>query len=382
MDVTKMDGSVPIKSWADADAGTTGQAEHLAALPFAVSHIALMPDAHVGYGMPIGGVLAARHAVIPNAVGVDIGCGMRLWRTGVTVDEFLPVRDAVLSDIQRSVPTGFGRHQKPRDIPDMPDIAHLHEQADIARVSIGTLGGGNHFIEVQRDEVGNVWAMIHSGSRNLGKTTCDRYNRIARDLNAKWHTAVPDEWQLAFLPLDSDEGREYLAAMDYCLTFALANRASMQAAVISAFTRHLPSAVDPDATVDIHHNYAVMEHHFGQNVMVHRKGAVKARGPVIIPGSMGSASYFCTGLDNPDAFGSCSHGAGRAMGRKEACRRITAESVILEMREKDIHLFKTKKDDVAEESSGAYKDIEEVMARQTDLVSPDVRLTPLGVVKG
>jgi tRNA-splicing ligase RtcB (3'-phosphate/5'-hydroxy nucleic acid ligase) len=373
---------VPIKMWAEADEMTMEQARHLANLPFAFRHIALMPDAHVGYGMPIGGVLAAEKVVIPNAVGVDIGCGMRLWRTGVTVDEFLPVRDKILSDIQRSVPTGFGRHQTPRDIPEMPDIEHLHEQEAVARMSIGTLGGGNHFIEVQKDAEGNVWAMLHSGSRNLGKTTCDRYNKIARTLNAKWHTGVPDEWQLAFLPMDSDEGQEYIAAMTYALVFANANRAAMQRAVIEAFTRHLPSAVDPDTTVDIHHNYAAMEHHFGRDLMVHRKGAVKARGPVIIPGSMGSASYFCTGLDNPDSFSSCSHGAGRAMGRKQACREISAESVILEMREADIALFKVKKDDVAEESRAAYKDIEDVMAHQSHLVRPDVRLTPLGVVKG
>lgn len=373
---------VPIKSWADADAGTMEQAAHLASLPFAFKHVALMPDTHVGYGMPIGGVLAATGVVIPNAVGVDIGCGMRLWQTGVTVEEFMPLRDKVLSDIHRSVPTGFGRHAQPRAIPEMPDIEPLLAQSDTARVSIGTLGGGNHFIELQRDGEGNVWAMLHSGSRNLGKTMCDHYNRIARDLNARWRSTVPDEWQLAFLPLDSDEGQEYMRVMSYCLDFAKANRLDMQTAVITAFTRYFPSASSPDVTVDIHHNYAAIEHHFGRNVVVHRKGAVKANGAVVIPGSMGSASYLCTGLDNPESFGSCSHGAGRAMGRKEAKRAVSAESVILEMREADIRLFKSKKDDVAEECRAAYKDIEDVMARQTDLVRPDVRLTPLGVIKG
>lgn len=373
---------VPIKMWADPDEGTLEQARHLAALPFAFRHVALMPDTHIGYGMPIGGVLATRGTVIPNAVGVDIGCGMRLWKTGVTVDEFIPVRDKVLNYIQRNIPTGFGRHKNPRDIPEMPDIDPLQAQADIAALSIGTLGGGNHFIEVQRDEDGNVWAMLHSGSRNLGKTMCDHYNRAARDLNARWHSQVPDEWQLAFLPLDTDEGQEYMAVMGYCLEFAKANRAAMQAAVVEAFTAFLPGAADCSVAFDIHHNYAAMEHHFGQNVMVHRKGAVKARGPVIIPGSMGSASYFCSGLDNPESFGSCSHGAGRAMGRKQAQREISVESVVLEMRDADIALYKANKSDVAEECRAAYKDIEDVMAHQADLVSADVRLTPLGVVKG
>lgn len=376
------DSRVPIKMWAEPDDGTLEQARNLTNLPFAFRHVALMPDTHVGYGMPIGGVLATTGTVIPNAVGVDIGCGMRLWQTGVTVDEFMPVRDKVLNYIQRNVPTGFGRHKTPREIPEMPDVAPLLAQHDIAAVSIGTLGGGNHFIEAQRDGDGNVWVMLHSGSRNVGKTMCDHYNRIACDLNTRWHSQVPDEWQLAFLPLDTAEGQEYLTVMNYCLDYAKANRAAMQAAVVEAFTAFLPSAVEGSIAFDIHHNYAAMEHHYGKNVMVHRKGAVKARGPVIIPGSMGSASYFCTGLDNPEAFGSCSHGAGRAMGRKQAQREISVESVVLEMREADIALYKQNKSDVAEECRAAYKDIEDVMAHQSDLVQPDVRLTPLGVVKG
>lgn len=376
-----MSKSIPIKTWNDVDESTMAQAVNLAALPFAFHHIALMADAHVGYGMPIGGVLAAKEVIIPNAVGVDIGCGMRLWKTSVTVDEFMPLRDTILSDIHRSIPTGFGRHRKPRAIPEMPDIPTLQAEADTAKISIGTLGGGNHFVEIQRDEDGNVWVMVHSGSRNLGLTMCNHYNSIARDLNALWHSSVPDAWELAFLPLETAEGQEYLAVMDYCLEFAKANRASMQDAVNAAFTRRLPG-VGFGETVDVHHNYAAMEKHYGQDVMVHRKGAIKARGPVVIPGSMGTASYLCTGLDNPESFGSCSHGAGRAMGRKQARRELTVESVIQEMREADIRLFKSKKDDVAEESPAAYKDIEDVMAKQADLVRADVRLMPLGVVKG
>lgn len=378
-----INGGVHVKNWAaDADEKTMEQAWYLSELPFAFHHIALMPDAHMGYGMPIGGVLAAEGVVIPDAVGVDIGCGMCAWQTTATVEEFLPVREKVLNDIQRSIPTGFGRHQHPQDIPDMPDISTLLAQEDVARKSIGTLGGGNHFIEIQRDEDGHVWVMLHSGSRNLGKTMCDHYNKIARTLNTKWYSRVPDEWQLAFLPLDSDEGREYVEVMKYCLDFAQANRQAMVNVIVEILNRHAIDFGFGDMPLDVHHNYAQLEHWFGRDLMVHRKGAVKARGKVIIPGSMGSASYICEGLDNPDSFGSCSHGAGRTMGRKQAQREISVESVITEMREKDIALFKVKKDDVAEESRAAYKDIDTVMAAQSDLVRPLVKLTPLGVVKG
>jgi len=374
---------IPIKAWTDLDEGTLNQALNLASLPFAFRHIAIMPDTHLGYGMPIGGVLATEGVVIPNAVGVDIGCGMSAWDTGLSVEEFMPHREAILNQIQRSIPTGFNRHQTPRDIPEMPEVAFVQAQEDIARKSIGTLGGGNHFIEIQKDHLGFVWVMLHSGSRNVGKTVCDHYNKIARDLNTRWHSQVPDAWQLAFLPIDGTEGQEYLTAMRYGLEYAKANRRAMRREIEAAFADimgHTPYLLDAD--FDIHHNYAAMEHHFGRNVMVHRKGAVKAIGQVIIPGSMGSVSYIAEGKSNPESFNSCSHGAGRALGRKEAQRQISVESVIEEMRKADIALFKAKKGDVAEESRAAYKDIEDVMARQADLVRPIHRLTPLGVVKG
>jgi len=378
---------VPLKVWGeDIDEDALEQARHLARLPFAFHHVALMPDAHVGYGMPIGGVLAALGQVIPNAVGLDIGCGVRAWRTNIPADEFLDVRDQVLSDIQRSVPVGFEWHKSSQEhlttlFDNVPDIEPLPREMEKAKKQVGSLGGGNHFIELQRDPDGVVWAMVHSGSRNVGKQVADYHNAAAKRVNASQHSPVPPEWGLAHLAADSSEGSDYLEAMNWCLRFAKENRRLMQRAVQSALDRRFPG-IEPDDHVDVHHNYAAPEEHFGEEVIVHRKGAVKAEGRVVVPGSMGTASYICRGLANPDAFRSCSHGAGRTMGRKQAMREILRDDVIHELREKDIRLFKAKKKDLAEEAPEAYKDIEDVMRWQADLVEPVVRLTPLGVVKG
>jgi len=383
-------GRIPLKVWTDdLEEGAAEQAAHLAELPFAFHHVALMPDAHQGYGMPIGGVLATEGVVVPNAVGLDIGCGMRTWPTGVSVAEFMPHRDAVMHQIQRDVPTGFAHHQKMQAewwVTDGVEDAMAHpivcREYESSLHQVGTLGGGNHFIEAQADESGDVWMMLHSGSRNLGKQVADHYNRLAVALNAQWHSSVPASWELAFLPLDSDAGRSYVAEMDLCLLFARTNRERMEARIRSVLDAVFPVAA-PGESLDVHHNYAAMEHHFGRNVMVHRKGAVRAREGerVIIPGSMGSSSYIALGKGEPQSFASCSHGAGRAMGRKAAKRAIPAQQVIEEMRAADIALFKAKRGDVAEECRQAYKDIDAVMAAQSDLVTVAVRLRPLAVVK-
>lgn len=378
---------IPILVWGtETDSGTLEQARHLANLPFAFRHVALMPDAHVGYGMPIGGVLAALGQVIPHAVGLDIGCGVRSWRTNVPVADFLEARDLVLSDIQRSVPVGFewhGASQEDRTelFRDVPDIGALHAEIEKAKRQVGSLGGGNHFLEVQRDGDGIVWAMVHSGSRNLGKQMGEHYDRVAREYDRAHGNDVPPEWGLAHVPVDSEEGEEYLAVMDFCLRFAKDGRRLMQSAMQGAISRRFPG-VEPDPHVDVHHNYAAAETHFGRDVTVHRKGAVRAVGTVVVPGSMGSRSYIGRGLASAEAFESCAHGAGRAMGRKQAVRELAAEAVLRDMHEKDIRLFKAKKRDVAEEAAAAYKDIDDVMRQQADLVEPTVSLTPLGVVKG
>jgi len=379
--------SVPILVWgAEVDDATLAQARNLANLPFAFRHVALMADAHVGFGMPIGGVLATEGEVLPHAVGMDIGCGVRAWRTGIAVADFLPWRDRILSDIQRSVPQGFEWHRASQAdrtdlFDDMPDVPALLAERDKAMRQIGSLGGGNHFLELQADPDGVAWAMVHSGSRNVGKQMAEHYDHIARDVNRSRRSPVPLEWGLAHLSVDSPPGREYLEVMGWCLRFARESRRLMAEDVRGAIARRFSDAEQGEAT-DIHHNYAAEEEHFGRRVVVHRKGAVHACGTVIVPGSMGTASYVGVGLANPLSFESCSHGAGRAMGRKEAKRRLPREQVLRDLDARGVRLFKSHKGDVAEEAPQAYKDIEDVMRHQADLVRPLVRLTPLGVVKG
>lgn len=378
---------VPIKVWAtEIDDSTMAQARNLANLPFAFRHVAIMPDAHVGYGMPIGGVLAAIDRIIPNAVGLDIGCGVCAWRTGISAEEFLGHRSSILNDVQRSVPQGLHWHRESQrhrtDLFDsIPEITLLSEQAHKIERQAGTLGGGNHFIEFQRDGEDVIWIMVHSGSRNLGKQVAEHYDALARKINAADGWKVPKAWELAYLDIASPAGREYLQAMTWCLRFARENRRLIGDSVHAVVVRRFPQASFDDV-IDVHHNYAAVETHFGREVVVHRKGAVRAVGRVIVPGSMGTASYICRGLANPDSFESCSHGSGRALGRKAAMRAISPESVKAQLKDSDVEFVAAKKGRIAEEAPAAYKDIEEVMNEQSDLVERVVRLLPVGVVKG
>lgn len=378
---------IPILVWGEAaDEPTLAQARNLANLSFASHHVALMPDAHVGYGMPIGGVVACEGEVIPHAVGLDIGCGVRAWRTNIPAEDVLRARGAILGQIERTVPRGFDWHSTSQAdrtgvfdrVPDVPALL-----AEIAKASrqIGTLGGGNHFIELQVDPEGIVWAMIHSGSRNVGKQMAEHYDRLARDVNRTRGSKVPPEWGLAHLRVDDTPGAEYLSVMNWCLLFARENRRLMAEAVQAALGAYA-GAVTPDPAVDVHHNYAAVEEHFGRQLVVHRKGAVRARDTVIVPGSMGSASYIGTGKENPESFDSCSHGAGRSMGRKAARRALPVRGVLDDLAERDVILASADLRDIAEEAPQAYKDIEQVMRWQRDLVIPRIRLVPIAVVKG
>jgi tRNA-splicing ligase RtcB len=256
----------------------------------------------------------------------------------------------------------------------------LRAEIEKAERQVGTLGGGNHFIELQEAEDGECWAMVHSGSRNLGKQMADHYDAVARETDAREGSSVPREWGLASLGITTEAGREYVAVMEFCLAFAKENRRLMMETVRAAFARVFPG-VSCGEPIDVHHNYARTETHFGTEVVMHRKGAVRAEGTVLVPGSMGTASYVGRGLESPDAFCSCSHGAGRVLGRKQAVRTIPVETVLRDLEERDVRLFKPKKGDVAEESPAAYKDIEDVMRHQSDLVEPLLRLVPFGVVK-
>ena len=377
---------VPIYAWAeDIESGALQQAVHLSNLPMVSKHIALMPDVHQGYGMPIGGVLAADNAVIPNAVGVDIGCGMIACRTSL---DTIPTDQlkALLGQIRQCVPVGFGHHKDPRAF-ELPQVGPVTaREATAATRQIGTLGGGNHFIEIQRETLGEgatrIWLMIHSGSRNVGLQVAKQYNDVAIALNARWRASVPKEWQLAFLPLDSEEAHAYLAEMQVCVDFARQNRAWMMIAVQECLRTIVPD-VGFEESLDVPHNYARLEHHFGRNVVIHRKGATAARAGQlgIIPGSQGTASYIVRGLGHHDAFESCSHGAGRRMGRREAERTLDLAAEVKRMDDLGI-LHAVRGKGGLDEAPGAYKDIDTVMAQQADLVSIETRLTPMAVIKG
>lgn len=381
---------IPIKMWLDEpEEGSIIQAKNLANLPFAFKHICLMPDTHQGYGMPIGGVLATKGVIIPNAVGVDIGCGMCAVKTNIQAEN-ISKKDIkeIMKGIRESVPLGFNHHKERQDESLMPQNFNIDElqvvknQYLAALKQVGTLGGGNHFIELQKSEEGHLWIMIHSGSRNLGKQVADYYNRKAKKLNELWFSSVDSKADLAFLPFQTDEAHAYYKEMQYCTEFAFANRRLMMERIQEVISSVI-SDIKYEPIINIAHNYAAWEEHFGEKVVVHRKGATSAKaGEIgIIPGSQGTKSYIVEGLGNRESFMSCSHGAGRALSRSAAIKTLDLEA---EKRKLDelgiIHSVRSQSD--LEEASSAYKDISQVMAFQSDLVKIRTELSPLAVIKG
>ena len=372
---------VPIKLWLeDIEDGALAQAKNLAALPFVHKWVAIMPDSHQGYGMPIGGVLATEGVIIPNAVGVDIGCGMGAVQTSLSGIDTETLKE-IMGRVRKAIPVGFAHHQHPQEwegFDRAPDLPIIRQELDSARKQLGTLGGGNHFIEFQADEQGGFWIMLHSGSRNFGLKTANVYHKQAQALCERWHVSLPDR-DLAFLPMDDQAGQDYHAAMGFCLEFAQANRTHMMQAITRIVDEVTGATLIQE--VNIHHNYAALENHYGKNVWVHRKGATRVREGErgIIPGSMGTSSYIVEGLGNPESFSSCSHGAGRRMGRKEACRKLNMED---EQAKMVGILHGLRNADDLDEAPGAYKDIDTVMENQKDLVKIAVRLKPLGSIKG
>ena len=379
----------PIKLWLDdMEPGAMGQARNLANLPFIHSHVAIMPDAHLGYGMPIGGVMATDEVVIPNAVGVDIGCGMCAQQTSLTSLSRDELRQ-LLAAIRSVVPLGFKHHRKKQAaglMPQMPPdcdpslLAVVSREYDHARTQLGTLGGGNHFIEIQQGSDQRIWLMVHTGSRNLGYKVAGYYNKLAQSHGQG--KKIPRAWQLAFLPLSDPLGYQYLVEMEYCVAFAQANRDLIMERVRTALGKIRPR-VSFGSAINIAHNYAAREHHFGREVIVHRKGATRARAGElgIIPGSQGTPSYIVRGLGNPESFESCSHGAGRRMGRKAAQRGLDLKQEVARMEKQGIiHTIRGRKD--LDEAAGAYKDIDQVIENQLDLVEVVTILKPLAVVKG
>ncbi len=395
---------IPIKSWCkDVEPGAMQQAVNLASHPKTVEHVALMPDCHVGYGMPIGGVIACDETVIPNAVGVDIGCGMVAVQTSKSAENLTRKQDIrrILDEVKALVPVGEGHaHRRPQSWPGFaqfrdelrgPQPVWLTEnrwQHDMR--NLGTLGGGNHFIELQASDEGDLWLMIHSGSRNLGYRVAESYHKAAQSICTAQGIVLPHR-DLAYLAADSAEGRAYIRDMTFALRYALENRHRMMAALIGVMERHF-RGIEFTREVNIHHNFAALENHAGRSVWVHRKGATSAKKDEIgiIPGSMGTASYIVKGKGASESFTSCSHGAGRVMGRMDACRRLTvaecdrAMGDVVHDRWSKLRGRRRKRGGMLDLSEAplAYKDIDAVIAAETDLVTPIVRLRPIGVVKG
>lgn len=377
-------GKLPIKVWAQAKDlvgydEAIAQAVDLANHPLAREWVALMPDFHIGYGMPIGGVVGAVGGVIPNAVGVDIGCGVLAARTNLKADQLSrPKLEEIRLKIHKLVPVGFNHHKRSQQHPYLKksvDDPVIKPQLASADKQVGTLGGGNHFIEIQADETGQIWLMIHSGSRNLGKRVADYYHKIALKYTESAGNLPTRD--LAYIPKNKPQYQMYLKAMNYCLHFAEASRQLMLDRMIKAFAAcDLPLKIEQQ--FDIHHNFAAAEKHYGQTLLVHRKGAVKAEGLLSIPGSMGSASYICQGLKPAESFNSCSHGAGRTIGRREAKRRFTHEQAVKSMQ----HVVFNVRHGQYDELPMAYKDIDRVIKLQADLAKPLHKLIPLAVVKG
>jgi tRNA-splicing ligase RtcB len=372
------------------------QLARLARLPFVHSHVAAMPDVHLGIGATVGSVIPTVGAIIPAAVGVDIGCGMIAQRTSLGAS-LLPDRlDALRTEIEAAVPHGGGRGGRVGSWDEAPapagrawraladryerivarDRGVAHERP--AR-QLGTLGGGNHFIEVCLDEEDRLWVMLHSGSRGAGNRIGTHFIALARREIERQGVRLPDR-DLAYLREGSEHFDAYVDAVGWAQEYAHANRALMLAATLAALRRHLPPFELEEAAVDCHHNYVARERHFGADVYLTRKGAVSAReGELgIVPGSMGDRSFIVRGRGEPQSFHSCSHGAGRRMSRGEARRRFS-----LEDHRRATRNVECRKDRaVLDETPGAYKPIDAVMEAQRDLVDVVHTLHQVVCVKG
>ncbi len=394
-DVIAEQGRVPIKMWTrgvEVDHNSLNQLRNIASLPFIYKHVAVMPDVHLGIGATVGSVIPTKGAIIPSAVGVDIGCGMIAARTELTASDLPDNLSWMRTDIEKAVPVGFGehKHQAPgaalvweQLCPRLRAIAEKYpkiERGAKGLKQLGTLGGGNHFIEVCLDEEQRVWIMLHSGSRGIGNIIGTYFISLAREDMRIHFINLPDR-DLAYFPEGTEHFREYVDAVAWAQEYALRNRDLMLTAVTAAVARSLKRDVLPtEIAANCHHNYVRMENHFGENVYVTRKGAVSAReGEMgIIPGSMGTRSYIVRGKGESESFTSCSHGAGRRFSRGEAKRRIT-----LEDHKKATEGVECRKDSgVIDESPSAYKDIDAVIAAESDLIEVVHTLKQVLCVKG
>ena len=387
---------MPVKIWTkDIEDSALTQAKNLARLPFIHKNgVALMPDVHAGIGSTVGSVIATERAVIPAAVGVDIGCGMNAVRTSLRAEDLPDSLRDVRLQIERDVPLGAGGQHDENRTP-MPSTAMGLPSSKIVDTlfrgdqqkawnkwgrQLGTLGSGNHFIELCLDEEGAVWIMLHSGSRGIGNMIGRHFIERAKLLMETYFITLPDR-DLAYLPDGTEDFKDYMDAISWAQDYARENRAVMMTAVIAALKRHIKTPFElTTEAVNCHHNYLERENHFGTNLYITRKGAIRARAGElgIIPGSMGTRSYIVEGLGNAESYCSCSHGAGRKMSRTEAARRFTVED--LKTQTAGVECNKTAA--VIDEIPGAYKDIDQVMENQADLVRVRHTLKQIMCVKG
>lgn len=395
----------PLKLWdshGDFEPQAMDQLRNIASLPFIHSHVAGMPDVHLGKGATVGSVIATKRAIVPAAVGVDIGCGMMAVKTSLTASDLPDNCDDLRAWIEFKVPKGFETSEKAGHIrgswAEVPEdvrglwlnkfqdrwfkILNKHKGVNgITMHQLGTMGGGNHFIEICLDQNDHVWVMLHSGSRGTGNRIGSYFIEKAKELMVTGGAELfLLDQDLAFLVEGTPLFNDYIEAMTFAQDFAMENRNLMMKRVLTVLRTFLPPFTIDDQAINCHHNYATKEHHFGENVWLTRKGAVRARkGDLgIIPGSMGTGSFIVRGLGNEESFCSCSHGAGRKMSRGQAKQAITLEEHAAAMQGISARLDA----DVLDESPAAYKDIGAVMAAQEDLVEVVYRLRQIINVKG
>ncbi len=390
---------VPVKIYTDdADSTALTQLTHIAQLPFIHSHIAAMPDVHAGIGATVGSVIPAKGAIIPAAVGVDIGCGMNAVRLNLKADQLPDSLRAIRQAVEAAVPVGFNMHPSGKGAPAStlralsgglerietkhPGILKMQRKPMKAWArQLGTLGGGNHFIELCLDENQDIWVMLHSGSRGIGNIIGRYFIDLARKDMGKHLANLPDR-DLAYLEEGAEHFDDYLEAVHWAQDYAMINRREMMRLILDALThsRQLPAFVATKEAINCHHNYVAVETHFGEEVFITRKGAIRAKTDDlgIIPGSMGAKSYIVRGKGEPDAFCSCSHGAGRRMSRGKAKKTFNPRDLVSQTAGVECR----KDAGVLDEIPGAYKDIDEVMAHQSDLVEIVHTLKQVMCVKG
>ncbi len=382
------EGKVPIKIWTDeVEPQAKEQLKNIAKLPFVFKHIAVMPDVHYGMGATVGSVIATKGAVCPAAVGVDIGCGMMAVKTDLDKNFVQDRIKIIRKNIEEKIPTGFAKNEKPTENVEnwegWKNVKNLSFKDDEliknSKKQLGTLGGGNHFIEICLDTENNVWIMLHSGSRNIGKVLAERHIAEAKDILKKMFIELPDP-DLSYFAEDSKEFKAYWNDVKWCQLFAMANRQEMMRIIIDELTKIKGDEVKKLFEVNCHHNYLSKENHFGSNVLITRKGAVSAKKGQygIIPGSMGAKSFIVKGKGNANSFHSCSHGAGRKMSRMEANKKFNINDLA-----KETEGVECRKDKgVIDEIPSAYKNIDTVMDNQSDLVEIVAELKQIMCIKG